>query len=232
MAAKVGWLRRKLWPLRYKLPDNSLGQRLVQLITTHHPWWDWGHRLMILTGSDHGGNWAEPELRTWWYRQDGYKRSMWRTGYPRRKFSIVTDYEEYRRQTEGLNEDEMYAWSALGFDQDGELFLGKRFWGGNFYGLPQDELSLLRRYLRTARRHDWYGLRSWLYSQGLHAAVYQRKPFTCGVRPPKGQGGYNHWYCKLPRRHEGMHRFDNYIFGEVGGEPIGTVFVPKDEAKR
>lgn len=218
------WTRQRGWG--YKTPRNGLRRRLHDLAGDRYPWWDWGHRVMVLTGSDNGGNWSEPEPPTWWYIESG-RRRMWKTGYPRRMFSVVTDYAEFKRRTEGLNEDEMYKWSAFAFDQDGELILGKRYWGGAFYGLPHDELALLRRYLRMARRHDWFGIRSWLYSQALHAAVHRRKPFACNAVPPKGQGGYDHWHCQQRRRHDGLHRFNNYVWGEIGGEPIGAIYDPK-----
>ncbi len=225
------WLVRAIRP-RHKEHYGGFRDRMCSLLIARHPWWDWGHRLMILTGSYNGGNWAEPEPPTWWYREVG-KKQMARTGYPRRVLGVVKDYDEFRRLTEGLNEDELYGWSALAFDQDGELILGHRYWGKAFYGLRRDELRLLRRYLRMASRHDWWGLRSWLWKQGLHAAVYRKKPFTCGATPPRGQGGYDHWRCALRRRHEGLHRFGNYVFGEVAGEPIGAHFRPKaDSAPR
>lgn len=217
------WLAKKLHPPASKY--GGLRDRLRSLLLDRHPWWDWGHRLMVLFGDNEGGNWSEPEPPTWWYRQVGNRR-MWRTGYPRRKLGVVKSYDEFKRLTEGLNSDELYAWSALAFDQDGQLILGHRYWGQAFYGLPRDELRLLRRYLRKARRHDWWGLRTWLWQQGLHAAVYRKKPFTCGSVPGKGQGGYDHWRCDLKRRHEGLHRTGNYVWGEIAGEPIGATYEP------
>lgn len=202
-------MRKPSWA--YDTPRNGLRRRIYCLFMERHPWWDWGHRLMILVGDDFGGNWSEPEPPTWWYRRNGTKR-MWRTGYPRSTFQVVTSYNEFRRLTEGLNEDEMYEWQAINVNQDGALHLGHRYWGGAFYDMRSDEWFLLRRWLRVAHRHDWYGLRSWLYSQGLHAAVYQRKPRTCQVSPPKGSGGYDHWFCELKRRHEGPHRYRNYVW--------------------
>jgi hypothetical protein len=53
-------------------------------------------------------------------------------------------------------------------------------------------------------------LRSWLYTQGLHAAVHTKKPFACQAAPPRGSGGYSHWHCGLKRRHAGPHRYNNY----------------------
>src|SRR6185437_7202827 len=223
-AAKL--MRSRKWS--YEKPSNGLRARLYALVVAHHPWWDWGHYLMILTGTDFGGNWSEPEPPTWWYHRVG-KKQMWRTGYPRDRFQIIKgDYEEFRRLTEGLNEDRMYEWKAVGFDQDGQLFLGHRYWGGDFYGLPQDEVAIVRRYLRMAHRHGWFGLRHWLYSQALHAAVYRHKPGSCRATPPKGQGGYDHWFCQLKRRHDGMHRFNNYVWGDIGGEPVGALYDPQE----
>lgn len=222
------WMRKQGW--YGEAPRDGLRSRLYSLTIERHPWWDWGHRLMVLTGSDMGGNWQEPKPPTWWYRSGEPKR-MWRTGYPRNTrstFLVVTDYDEFKARTEGLNEDDMYAWSAITVDQDGELILGKRYWGGSFYGLRQGEVALLRRYLRMWHRLDWFGARSWLYSQGLHAAVYRKKPRTCQAVPPKGQGGYDHWFCMLPRRHDGMHRFRNYVWGDVGGEEVSVVHQPTD----
>lgn len=203
---KLGWA--------YDVPRNGLRRRLYSLAMEHHPWWDWGHRVMILTGVDFGGNWSEPEPPTWWYRR-GPAVHMKRTGFPRhplRTFQIVTEYDEMRRLTKGLNEDQMYEWKAIGTNQDGDLHLGRQYWGGTFYDLPADECAILRRYLRMWRRLDWFGLRSYLYAQGLHAAVHSKRPFTCQVTPAKGTGGYSHWYCDLSRRHDGPHRYGNYTW--------------------
>lgn len=214
-AAKRGWRRARC------------------LLMEPYRWWDWGHRLMIIVGMDVGGNWSAPEPPSWWYRRGPAKR-MARTGYPRHPistFQVVTDYDEFRRLTEGLNEDQRYEWNAINVNQDGALQLGHMYWGGQFYGLPPDERPLLRRYLRMWRRLDWFGARSWLYSQALHAAVHCKQPWTCQAVPPKDSAGYSHWYCTLPRRHDGMHRFQSYVWGEIGGEPIGTFYKPSETAE-
>jgi hypothetical protein len=209
-------------------PGGSIRHRAFRL-TSERPWWNWGRHLMIIVGQEQGGNYNEPEPGTWWYRLGPAKRQR-RTGFPRHPLStyqIVKDYSEFRRITEGLNEDQMYEWQAISVNQDGELTLGHRYWGGNFYGLRKCDVALLRRYLRHWRRIDWWGLRSWLYSQGLHAAVYAKKPFSCGARPGPGHGGYDHWSCHLRRGHEGMHRVNNYVWGEIDGEPIGAHQIPE-----
>lgn len=213
------------WGWAYDVPRNGARARLYSLARDRHPWWDWGHRLMILVGDDFGGNWSSPKSPTWWYRQTGTKR-MWRTGYPRRVFTVVTDYDEFQALTDGLNEDEMYAWKAIGTNQDGEIHLGHQYWGKSFYGIPHDEQVIVRCYLRRAHRHNWFGLRSWLYSQGLNAAVYQRKPGACHQAPPRESGGYSHWLCQEKRRHGGPHRFNAYTWDD--GQVIHVAAAPPE----
>lgn len=214
------FLRRRGWS--YDTPRNGLRTRIVALLDDRHPWWDWGHRLMIVVGSDFGGNWAEPRPPTWWYRR-GPAKPMARTGFrthPLSTYEVITSYSEFRDRTAGLNEDQMYEWQAIGTNQDGELHLGHQYWGGQFFGLASGDVALLRRYLRMWRRLDWWGLRSWLWKQGLHAAVHAKKPRSCYEVPPRGMGGYDHWHCELRRGHAGMHRFRSHLWGEVDGEPI------------
>ena len=222
----AAYLHKRGWA--YDVDRNGLRRRLYCLVMEGHPWWDWGHHLMVIVGRDWGGNWDDPRPETWWYKR-GPSKPMWRTKYPRhgvKSFTVLTEWEAMRGATEGLNEDEMYEWQAIGVNQDGDLHLGHQYWGGAFHELRRDEWPLLRRWLRHAHRRDWYGLRSWLYAQGLHAAVHRKKPWTCQTQPPPGQGGYDHWYCQLPRNHDGMHRFNNYRWGDVGGETVGAWFHP------
>lgn len=208
-------MRKRGW--NYQKGYNSVRRRLYDLVSERRQWWDWGHPLMILTGTDDGGNWSEPEPPTWWYRFGEPKR-MARTGYPRHPLStiqVVKDYETFRALTDGLNEDEMYKWKAICVNQDGALHLGHQYWGKQFFDLNKYEVALLRRYLRMWRRLDWFGLRSWLYHQGLHAAVHRRKPRSCQAVPPRGTGGYSHWHCQEKRRHKGDHRFNNYTWADT-----------------
>lgn len=213
---------------RRRFHHHPTGRRLVDVIDS--PWWDWGHKLMALVGQNEGGNWSEPTPPTWWYRL-GTPTRMARTGYPRHPlstFEVITDYTAFTERTEGLNEDGMYEWQAFCVNSDDELILGHRYWGGNFYGLRKHEAALLRRYLRRWHAIDWWGLRSWLYAQGLHAAVHRKRPGACNATPGPGQGGYDHWHCGLKRRHVGLHRTGNYVWGEVGGEPIGASYHPDE----
>lgn len=200
VTVKLGWHKVK--------HDNWITGRIHHLLLRRAPWWDWGHRVMILVGTCIGGNYDAPEPPTWWYRLGPPKR-MRRTGFPRHPLStyevIKGDYSEFCRRTEGLNEDQMYEWQAIGTNQDDELILGHRFWGGK---MRQCDVALLRKYLRMWHRRNWWGLRSWLYSQALHAAVERRIPFTCQTTPDHGTGGYTHWHCQLRKRHDGPHRYN------------------------
>lgn len=207
-------LRRKL---RHKLVRAEHGRRWADVFFASHPWWDWGHRLMALVGQDHGGNWSEPQPPTWWYRQVDTKR-MWRTGFPIHPpstYLVVTDYDEMRSLTAGLDEDEMYPWQAINVNQDGELHLGHRYWGGVFYGLDKDDVWLLRRYLRRWLLLDWFGARTWLWKLALNAAVERKKPFACHAAPPARSGGYSHWLCTERRNHTGPHRYNNYTWEQL-----------------
>ncbi len=203
------WMRKRGWS--YDTPRSGVRSRLVALMD-HRPWWDWGHMLMVLAGDNDCGNWSDPEPPTWYYRL-GKPKHMWLTRYPRfplSRIEVITDYTEFRSLTEGLNEDQMYEWKAINASQDGELQLGHQYWGGRFYGLSRWETALLAKYLRQYRRSTLWGARSWLYSLGLHATVNKKRPFRCHATPPRGSGGYSHWYCEAPRRHHGPHRFGNY----------------------
>lgn len=195
----------------WNFAHGTVRHRVWDLITCNHRWYDWGHRVMILTGSDFGGNWSEPSPPTWWYRP-GTPLRMWRTGYPRARLHVVRDYTTFMAETEGLDvgSDEHYSWRAIGTGQDNDLHLGRMYWGGTFYGLGYAELRVLTRWLIRWQFINWFGVRSWLYSQGLNAAVYQRTPFGCNQAPPKGSGGYSHWLCQNRNRHSGPHRFRNY----------------------
>jgi hypothetical protein len=59
LARRLGWNH---------IHGDGLRPRLWDLASDGRPWWDWGHRLMTVVGSDFGGNWDEPKPPTWWYR--------------------------------------------------------------------------------------------------------------------------------------------------------------------
>jgi hypothetical protein len=222
----IKFLRNHGWMMA---PRNGLRHRCYSLVSARYRWWDWGHWLMILVGRDEGGNWSEPRPQTWWYRQ-GLAKTQRITKYPKHPLStyeVIKSYDEFRTYTKGLSEDALYEWQALNVNQDGDLHLGHQYWGQQFYGLTKSDVKLLRKYLRAWNRLDWWGLRSWLFEHALHAAVYQRRPGACNQPPPSGQGGYTHWLCTLRRKHDGMHRYNNYTWGDIGGFEIGAVHNPE-----
>lgn len=200
--------------LRYRC--GTSGRRLIAT-ATDRPWWNWGQKLQALVGSDRCGGWDEPAPPTWWYRPTTSGR-MARTSYPVRRYEIVADYATYDALYRAGNYDRRSEWRAICVDQDGDLILGRGYWGEGFHGLDRSETAILRRYLRRWRRADWWGARTWLWKQGLHASVYARKPGSCAAAPPKGSGGYDHWLCRLPRGHAMPHRFNAYTW-----EPDGRV---------
>lgn len=205
-------------------------RRVLALLQERNPWWDWGHRVMIIVGDDDGGNWSEPTPPSWWYRP-GVPDRMWRTNYPRHRPStieLVTRYSQLRERIEGATDDEKYEWLGIYLDQDHQVKFG-HYYTDSFYGLRSWEIPIVARWLRMARRHDWYGLRSWLYSHALHAAVNRRKPFSCGEPPPRDAGGYSHWLCTRRRRHSGLHRYANMVWGydPVTGSSVPCTSVPE-----
>jgi len=222
-------LRKRGWS--YETPNDGIRHRIYDILASYHAWWDWGHYLMILTGTDFCGNWAEPEAPTWWYKLEAPKR-MFKTRYPIHPlstFKVIKNYDAFMALTEDLNEDKMYEWQAFNVSQDRELQVGHMYWGGRFFGMTRWEVRLLVKYLRMVRRHDWYGLRTWLYAQGLHATVYKKKPFSCGAAPEPGSGGYDHWLCQLKKRHKGEHKCGNYVWGELDGVKYSYNVAPEDE---
>lgn len=201
---------------------NTVRARAHALVERSWPWWDWGHPLMVITGDNTTGNWSECEPETWWYRL-GQPKRMPITGYPRHPLStleVVKDYSEFRDLTLGMTDDEIAdaGWKAICGSQDGDLYLGRMYWGGSFHGMTRWEMRLLTRYLNRHRRRGWFGAREWLYSLGLHGAVNRKKPFTCQAVPARGSGGYQHWFCAQKRRHLGPHRFGNYEW--IGTLPV------------
>lgn len=218
--AALKLMQRRRWNWK---KDGSLRHRLWALTGCPDPWWKWGHRLQIAVGQMSCGSWDEPEMETWWIHRGPTSR-MWHTGFPRHKHPrIIRSYDEWRAIAATLNEDQLHDWHALYVDEDGCPEFGRRYWGEGFYGLEPWEVRITQRWLRTMRRRNWWGLRSWLWTLGLHNAVHAYKPRSCAVIPPPRSGGYSHWHCELPRRHDGMHRKGNYVWGDVGGEDLGRV---------
>lgn len=194
----------------YETPDGGVRSRIVALLRERHPWWDWGHRMMILVGRSWCGNWTEPRPPDIWYRQGPTKRN--RRGHYRTTWVVVRSYDEYRRQVEQGHQD----WKCIQVQDDGGTLAMGYYDSMNFYGLSRSELPILFRFLVRWALTDWLGIRRWLYFRALHSAVYQRKPFSCQAIPPKGSGGYDHWLCQEKKRHSGPHRFRNTAWDDNG----------------
>jgi len=172
---------------------------------------------MIITGMCFGGNWSEPTMKTWFYRIRSGEKKHWLTGYPKPSILIVKDYDTYREMTKDLDEDGMYEWGAFNNNQDGDLHLGKRYWGGTFYDLESCMVPYLTRYLLNWHFRNWFGLRTQIYHLGLKCKVHRKHWYTCNEVPPPGGGGYNHWHCEELRwRHGPYHRFRSYRWDENG----------------
>lgn len=200
--------------------------RLYHLLIIRDPWWRWGSRLRQLVGMSVMDRGDEPRPPSWFYVPAPPKH-MWVTGYPRRRYRLVKNWEQMRAETKGLNEDQMYDWKAINASQDGDLQFGHMYWGGGFHGLDYAEQRLLLRYLLRWELTNWFGIRSWLWHQGLHNALHATRPGSCKQVPPRGSGGYDHWHCALDRGHGGLHRFRDYQWGEVGGAQMPAVHMPE-----
>lgn len=165
-----------------------------------HPWYDWGHKFMVLFGQYGTGDYEAPRGRDLWYRFDNENEAHGR---------IITTHRY--ADVRALPNAE---WKILDVQDDGgTVMMG---WYGDritFYGLSRRELALFRSwdFWECRARAEWFGLRRWLYYKGLHAAVHLKKPFTCQAVPPRGSGGYSHWYCELHGKHT-EHRYRAYTW--------------------
>lgn len=185
----------------YDTPEGGVRSRVVSLLRERSPWWDWGHRVMILVGRAWCGSYDIPQPPTIWYRFVGPK-----------KLEVVRSYDEYRRRIESAEDD----WKFMSVRDDGFVFTTGYYQSEGFYGLSRVEVRLLLRYLFRWALTEWFGLRRWLYYKALHSAVHQRKPFSCQAIPSKDSGGYGHWHCQEKRRHAGPHRFNGVRWDENG----------------
>lgn len=205
-------LRRRGWNRK----QGNLRHRIYALVTCRAPWYDWGERLMILTGHNTMGHWFGYEPPTWWYRED--HSSYWKTPltrYMRPRLEVIRgDYSKFREREQEVGQDAY--WKAINVNQDDELQLGRRYWGEAFYGLKGIEVRLLARYLIHWLLRNWFGVRNELNSLGLKHHVNLKRPFACNVTPKPGSGGYSHWHCQRSRHHVGPHRYNNYTWPGPG----------------
>jgi hypothetical protein len=199
---------------------NKFLHRIVVIRSRHYPWWDWGHRVMILVGRDDGGSYDVPRPRDLWFRHDAGK------------LITTTDYSVVRKNNDG-------EWRIFDSQNDGhEVVVG--YWphpngDGRIQQSGLDGRAEQRLFLRWFVwdgwiKADWFGFRRWLYYKALSAAVQHKIPFTCQQVPPPSSGGYSHWHCELRRKHHGDHRFRNYTWGSTKVQHAPKL-VPKGVAR-
>jgi hypothetical protein len=172
---------------------------------------DWGHKLMALTGRNFGGNWNPPHAPDLYLRfgpERGENRHVLSIEKPSGKPFITT---HGMTAWDGVKRGE--EWRTFDWQDDGHtLRVGWLSEDGYIHdsgiGAYSGELTLFRKWFiwDSWIKSDWFGLRRWLYYKGLHAAVHQKKPFTCQKVPPRNSGGYDHWHCIEPIGYSGTLR--------------------------
>lgn len=197
---KRGWTRAK--------NEGRLRHRIHDLIGNRHPWYDWGHLLMILVGQYRHGSWDAPHVRDMWFRRVG-----------RDQFVTTNNYDDVRANPE-------HEWRIFDSQDDGHtIVIG--WWphpddrNGNIRrdgldGKPEQRMFLRWMLWDGLIKAEWFGLRSWIYYRALHRAVEIRRPFTCQAQADPHHGGYSHWFCEEPKRHKGPHRVRNYSWTDGG----------------
>lgn len=207
------WLRER--DRRAGRYDRTARFRTVALGT--HGQTDWPHRLMALVGRDDQGSWSPPRVRDLYLRHN-------RDGSTTTTRDAVAAWDGTRKRGE--------EWRTFDSQDDGFTarvgYLGDdgRLHDTGLQG--RRELALFRRWLLWDGwvKAEWFGLRRWLYYQGLHRAVERRVRWTCQAVPPRDSGGYQHWHCQVrvgawgtlrrrlgqPFRHPEPHRFNNYTW--------------------
>ena len=195
------WMYRRGWT-QGRL-EGSVRHRLHDLLRDRRPWYDWGHPLMTILGRYDTGTWGVPRVRDLYYLHDSIG-------------PIVTTTTDWR-QVRGPHQAE---WKVLDCQDDGFTYT-IRWVDSNHpvYGIDRREVRLLLRWLLWDKLvvAEWFGVRRWAYYRGLHRAVEAKVPFTCQAVPPRDSGGYSHWHCDRPRRHDGEHRYRNYTWPPEGG---------------
>ncbi|KEP75874.1 hypothetical protein HR12_21005 [Microbacterium sp. SUBG005] len=115
---------------RYGTKDGSIAHRLLTVMIDRHPWYDWGHRLMILTGDYRTGSYETPRGRDLWYRFENENEARGR---------VIKTYA-YADASATRGQD--VSWRIFDVQDDGHTVkLG--WWGGTDQSLraqpPRDE---------------------------------------------------------------------------------------------
>lgn len=204
--------------------DDTLRSRIAHAIGDWHHWWDWGKPVMWLVGRYDTGSAGVPRGRDmWWipteYVEDQLAASLVADLEQRYGCYITTEYTIIRASGADID------WRIYDLQDDGRtckvaLWPNRPEHDGREQPLPWQELKVdlfLWWYVwQHLAKAQWFGLRPWVYYKALHATVQQKQPFTCQVTPERGSGGYDHWHCGLKPRHDGPHRYRNYIWPGPG----------------
>jgi hypothetical protein len=201
--------------------DDTIRGRVYQIVSDRHPWWDWGHRVMWLTGRYDSGSAGWPRARDLYYVHPSWLERFdqsWFAGSPTRLGFITTT------KTADVLAHRSVSWKIFDLQDGGRtLLLGWYPEPGSDgrikpASIEGDEIRLFWHWywIDHKLKAQWLGIRPWLYSKALTAAVHERKPFACQVTPEPGSGGYSHWHCQLKKRHTDPHRYNNYTWAGPG----------------
>ena len=171
----------------------------IRALLGQHGQRDWGHRLMALVGTHRTGSFEPPRARDLYWRE-GEQRREDRSAIPGTARERVVTRDGWEAW-QGVERGE--SWRTFDWQDDGgTLRIGYLGDDGRLHdsGLTgRREVAMFRRWFLWDSwiKADWFGLRPWLYYKGLHAAVHRKYPWTCQATPPRGWGGYDHWYCNV-----------------------------------
>ncbi len=216
-----GWTRPEI--------DGALRSRVTYALRSWQRWYDWGGSVMWLVGRNDSGSAGSPRGRDMWWIPteyvEGIAASLVADFEVRYGCYITTRYEDVRKTGADIE------WRIFDLQDDGRnVLIG--IWpnepghGGRVQPLPtwhllnhQREMRLLLWWylVQHKGKAQWFGLRSWAYWKALHASVNDKVPFSCQVVPDRATGGYDHWHCQLRKRHDGPHRYRNYVWPGANG---------------
>lgn len=206
--------------------DNTLRSRTARAVAERGPWYDWGHPAMSLVGRYDSGNAGAPRGRDLWWVPTEYVEGPFAQAHVaglevRHGCYVTSNYSDIMHSGPDVD------WRIFDLQDDGHtvkigLWPNLPEHDGRIQPLPWQELKprtslrlFLEWYLVDHKvKAQWLGLRSWIYWKALHAAVAQRKPFSCATVPEPRSGGYSHWHCQLKKRHAGAHRYRNYVWSD------------------
>lgn len=233
-------ITHRLWRVMYDRGwtkpemDDTLRSRIAHAVGDWKRWYDWGHPVMWLVGRYDTGSAGSPRGRDmWWIRQDyveGIATGLVADLEVRHGCYVTKRYEDVRKTSADIE------WRIFDLQDEGTtvklgLWPCRPEHEGRLQPLPSWESLPTRLFIEWYLidhkiKAQWFGLRRWVYYKALHAAVHDKRPFSCAVVPEKGSGGYSHWHCQLRKWHKGPHRFHNYVWA---GPPHRVEYRPVDE---